>query len=524
MVARKGATVVNSIRGKLILVILGVVALLTAVSISISVMRTNAMVESALTERAKGLAILQASAISGALWNLNMDEANRLTAALSSDPSFARAWVLDENGKEIARFTGPGTSEQTDVSHASAAIMRDGNDTPLGTLYLDLSHAMVHQATADTIWFGLGNALITILVVGVAVVLVVNTVVRPLRILSGTMERLAGDDVDVEVPWQARGDEVGLMARAVAVFKVNAVEKKRLEAEEAASAERRRRERRETMHAIAQRLEESVDAIVAAIRASSKEMASTAADMADTARSTATQTGTVASAAQEASSSVQTVASATEELNAAINEISRQVSESSSTSGVAVDEASRTTTLIDGLRSSAEGIGEIVNLINDIANQTNLLALNATIEAARAGEAGKGFAVVAGEVKNLANQTAKATEDIGQRIGEMQGTTGEVAEAMTGIREVIERLHGSSTGIAAAVEEQTATTGEISRNVTAVADGARMISDHISGVAASTDRTGQAANSVAQAAGKVSTRTEELQTTVRGLIEEIRAA
>jgi methyl-accepting chemotaxis protein len=253
-------------------------------------------------------------------------------------------------------------------------------------------------------------------------------------------------------------------------------------------------------------------------------MRKTSDSMTDTAGKTNTQVKSVATASDEASSNVQTVAAASEELSASIAEISRQVSHAATIAGRAVDETKQTDGTVQGLAEAATRIGEVVKMINDIAGQTNLLALNATIEAARAGEAGKGFAVVASEVKSLANQTAKATEDISAQINAIQSVTKDAVDAIKRIGGTIGEVSSVATSIASAVEEQGAATQEITRNTQQAAQRTKDVSNHIEGVTAGANATGQAAQGVKSAAEALGRQGEQLRAQVDDFLAKIRAA
>ena len=266
---------------------------------------------------------------------------------------------------------------------------------------------------------------------------------------------------------------------------------------------------------IAGRVQEVVDAVASA----SNELDTTAQTMSATAEETSQQAATVAAASEEASTNVQTVSSATEELTASVTEINTQVSESARIAATAVDEAERSNATMDGLAKAADRIGEIVSLISDIAAQTNLLALNATIEAARAGEAGKGFAVVASEVKSLATQTAKATEDISTQITQMQGATGDAVDAIASVRDIIGKMSEISAAIASAMEEQGATTNEIARNIGEASSGVNDVTSTIAGVSESAQSTGSSATQVLGAARELSTQAETLRNEVEAFLQ-----
>ncbi len=314
--------------------------------------------------------------------------------------------------------------------------------------------------------------------------------------LTGVMTALADDDITVEVVATDSKDEIGDMARTVEIFKQRAIEKRELEKQQAEMEERTAREKREASLKLASEFESSVMGVVSSVSSASEQMAQSAQTMASTAEQTSQQANTVSKASEHASSNVETVAAATEELASSVQEISRQVTESSSISQSAVDEAERAATQVRELDDASQKIGEVVNLINDIAEQTNLLALNATIEAARAGEAGKGFSVVASEVKSLASQTAKATEQIASQITAIQQATGSTVQVIEGIANTIGKIHTIAGTIAAAVEEQSATTGEISRNVSEAAQGTEEVTRNIADVSTGASETGKSATMV----------------------------
>jgi len=283
--------------------------------------------------------------------------------------------------------------------------------------------------------------------------------------MTAAMRALAEGNRDIDVPDLDRKDEIGSMAAALRVFKDQAIEMERVQAA-AKEAERKAAEdKRRSMHALADRFESGVGEIVASVFNASTQLQSTANDMTATAEEASRQSTAVAAASEEAATNVQTAAAASEELAAPVSEISLQVTEAATTAGRAVEDARQTDTTVQSLAEAAEKIGKVIDLINDIAGQTNLLALNATIEAARAGEAGKGFAVVASEVKNLATQTAKATEEIGSQIGAMQAVTENAVSAIRNIAGTIDQISQISTAIASAVEQQGSATKEITRNV-----------------------------------------------------------
>ncbi len=349
-----------------------------------------------------------------------------------------------------------------------------------------------------------------------------RSITGPVREMTTTMSRLAGGDLETPVPALDNRDEIGEMARAVQVFKEHAKEVRSMRAAQEQLRRQAEIDKKREMHHLADTFESSVQHVVSAVSAAAHQLQQNAYALSANADQTNRQSATVAAAAEQASVNVQTVASATEELTGSINEISRQVVESTRIGGTAVNEADRANATVNGLAAAAQKIGEVVNLINDIASQTNLLALNATIEAARAGDAGKGFAVVASEVKNLANQTAKATEDIQAQVAQMQAVTGTTVDAIQNITATIRRMSEISTTIASAVEEQGAATREIARNIAEASTGTQEVSSNITGVAHAAGETGRAATDTLAAATSLGSESENLAREVEQFIARVR--
>ncbi|MDO8608373.1 MAG: nitrate- and nitrite sensing domain-containing protein [Phaeospirillum sp.] len=352
---------------------------------------------------------------------------------------------------------------------------------------------------------------------------VVHQLTASVNGLADTMGRLATDDLQVAVPGVDRADEIGTMARSVQVFKDAMINGRDLAARQA--EEVRQRERRTaTVESLVARFQGSASAMVQAVASAAGQLQGTAAAMSAAADDTRQRATVVAAATDQASGNVQTVAAAAEELTSSIQEIGRQVNRSSGISHQAVEEAGEAQTTVTGLSNMVGRIGEVVTLINDIASQTNLLALNATIEAARAGEAGKGFAVVAGEVKNLANQTARATDEITSSIVAVQQQTEKVVGAIAGIVNIIREVGQIATGIASAVEEQSAATHEIARSVELAASGTAEVSANVGGVQSAATRTGTAADEVLGASRRMGEEAGRLHTTIDTFLSDIRSA
>jgi|KBSSwiStaDraftv2_1062776.scaffolds.fasta_scaffold93597_2 methyl-accepting chemotaxis protein len=347
----------------------------------------------------------------------------------------------------------------------------------------------------------------------------------PLSRLNGALGKMAAGELNIDIPGTTRGDEVGDIAKTVVVIRGNAEQKARDEAEAQTRQDQLlAKQRKADMIKLADEFEAAVGEIVETVSSASTELEASAGTLTKSAQRAQEVTTTVAAASEEASTNVQSVASATEELSSSVNEISRQVQESARMAGEAVDQARITNDRVSELSKAASRIGDVVELINTIAGQTNLLALNATIEAARAGEAGRGFAVVASEVKALAEQTAKATGEIGQQISGIQAATQDSVSAIQQISGTIEKLSEISSTIAAAVEEQGAATQEISRNVQQAAQGTQLVSSNITDVQRGASETGSASSQVLSAAQSLSTDSNRLKLEVGKFLNSVRAA
>ncbi|CAO3445397.1 Methyl-accepting chemotaxis sensor/transducer protein [Azospirillum largimobile] len=373
-------------------------------------------------------------------------------------------------------------------------------------------------------WAISGMIVAILLAAATSVVIAVFGIRRPITALNDVMEQLAKGDATVTVTGADRGDEVGSMARTVEVFKQNLINNRRMEQEAKDAEARAAAEKTRTMNALADSFEASVQGVVGAVSSAATQLQSNAESMSSTAEETTRQASSVAAASDQTLSNVQTVASAAEELASSISEIARQLESATRMSRSAVDEAQRTNATVESLAQAAERIGSVVQLIQEIASQTNLLALNATIEAARAGEAGKGFAVVASEVKSLANQTARATEEISGQIQAIQKETHGAVGAIRGIADTVQQVNQIATSIASAVEEQTAATGEISRNVQQAAQGTAEVSRSIMGVNDASQEAGRSAAEVLQAAGSLGNQAQNLRESVNAFVARIRAA
>lgn len=413
--------------------------------------------------------------------------------------------------------------------------------------------AEIHSDATSAQFWNMMTLIFAFLFAGLAYWLVKSRIVSPINNLSQSMSQLADGNLEAEVGYSDRADEMGAMARSVQVFKDNAIERLRLETEqreneeaqrqresderqerrdEQAVAKRREEEqaeasriaRRDEMLKMADDFEASVMGVVESVSGSAHNMEVAAEDLTQTAKDTSDKSSVVSNAAGSASNNAQMVASAAEQLSASVREIAGQTNQSSLAARNAVEKTEKASDDIAQMVDAASKIGEVVKLINDIADQTNLLALNATIEAARAGEAGRGFAVVAGEVKSLAAQTANATQEIAEQVSGMQGATKTAVVAMNEIKDIISNIETTAVSIATAVEEQDASTQEIARNVGEVSSGTEEVTLNIDAVNEGANNTGQAAGNVLSAAQSLTLQSTELRQQVEGFLETIRSA
>ena len=391
---------------------------------------------------------------------------------------------------------------------------------------LDEQATAVEAANADLIRF-------VLILTAIGVVIALGGALYLFRLIGSSLDGLLGDirivaekdenatmNLDVD-----RSDEFGVVARALSDFRTRLVEEvKTALAEQEQAKDRAEAEKRAAMNRLADEFETSVGGVVETVSSASNRMHETAQSMSATAEEASRQSTAVAVAAEQASANVQTVAAAAEELSSSIAEISRQVAQSAQIAGSAVREVDATNAKIQDLAQASQKIGEVVALITDIAEQTNLLALNATIEAARAGDAGKGFAVVASEVKNLANQTGRATDEIGGQISSIQSATQDAVDAIASIGRTIGEIDEITTTIASAVEEQGATTQEIARNVEQAAAGTNEVTANIGGVNRAASETGIASTEVLDSAGQLSEQSDLLQKEVDTFVSRVRSA
>jgi len=395
---------------------------------------------------------------------------------------------------------------------------------PVAVLELVKDMTEYEQASASSQRTQILGTVAILMVAALLALLLGRGMSRPLTAITAVMNRLSSGDTDVAIPGGDRRDELGTMAGAVDVFRRNMIEARTLREAQEKAKDQAEQEKKALQRQMADRFEADVKSLVTAVAQATEDMQRVAAEITRSVNGTSAQATAAAAASEEASANINTVAAATDQLASSVAEISRQVTHSSNVADTAVDKAGKTTEMVSELAGSSEKIGDVLRLIGAIASQTNLLALNATIEAARAGEAGRGFAVIASEVKELANQTAKATEEIAGQVTAIQTSTGECAAAIGSISDTIREISGIATTIAAAVEEQGSATREIARSVQQVAEGTTEVAVNIAGASRAADNSRALADTVLSASAQLGQHASALFRSVDSFLAGLREA
>jgi methyl-accepting chemotaxis protein len=507
------------------LIIIGVLmSIIIGVADQLELGRNHAQRTALLEARASLAAQIQADALDRPMWDLANEQVKQLLGALARDSDFLSAELIGADGKRVAAHgnldaSGGYIEAKADVKHGEGAKQKT-----IGRLLLRLSTGSLEAALQKQFEHGIYKLVIILGMLMMAIWAALMLISRPLDQMTQVMGRLAEGSTEVEIPALDRRDEIGAMARAVSVFKSNAMDRVRLEAQQVILTEQAEEQRRKSLNDLATMLEGAVNGVVQTVSSACDELERTATSMTSGAEKAGEQVGLISSASEGASENVQMVANSAEELSSSIGEISRQTSQSAEVAGQAATETNETGAAVRSLAETAQKIGDVVKLIHDIAAQTNLLALNATIEAARAGDAGRGFAVVASEVKSLATQTAKATEEITSQVSAIQAATAHAVSSIGAISQTIGKINDITTSIVASVEQQSTATLQISKNAQAASGSTQSVSANIAGIEETVRENNRAAAVVRDESSTLGRQLQEMKKEFRQMVERIRTA
>ncbi|WP_063614281.1 methyl-accepting chemotaxis protein [Bradyrhizobium sp. Cp5.3] len=518
-----GSIVSRSLMLRVLLPIAGLLLAMVAGAVIGGAVKDGESARAALSAKTKLIANIAGRGTADAIWNLDSQLAKASLAALAADPDYIGSELTDDHGATLAiDGAKEATAGSLIVEKVPVTRVVQGQQKTVGELELRMSTARADVAIArSTRVLALVGAAALIVVCGL-LFWILKSATRPIVALTDVMASLSSGRLDAEIPALDRADEVGRMAHAVEVFKRNAIEVERLNAEQALMKEQSERDRVALLDRMAGQFEAIVSAVLISITKACAKMGEQAESMAGRMIAAEHSAHTVMQATNTTSENVQTVAVAAEELSASITKIASRVNDSATIAGNTSDSAEKTSSTIAELSSQAQKIGSIINLIHDIASQTDLLALNATIEAARAGDAGKGFAVVASEVKSLASQTARATDEISINILAIQSATARAVDEIRAIAEVANRSREIAAGIAAAVGDQSLATREISASVSRAASGAQIVAENISTVDENIAEASGAARDLLSASHELSDEFQTLESQVQIFVATVR--